>query len=93
MLQEHLDEGFTVLVDSQVQGCRATLHAPVGNEKMGVRGTGGEGDGWVGQVVGGGCGIGLRVRVSGGCGSVIVVSDWVKCLSGLASSNPRPHPR
>ena len=34
MLQEQRDQGFAVVSDSKVQGCRATLYAPVGKEKM-----------------------------------------------------------
>ena len=34
MLQEQRDHGFAVLLDSMVQGCVATLYAPVGKEKM-----------------------------------------------------------
>ena len=34
MLQEQRDHGFAVVPDSTVQGCPATLYAPVGKEKM-----------------------------------------------------------
>ena len=34
MLQEQRDQGFAVVLDSIVQGCQATLYAPVGKEKM-----------------------------------------------------------
>ncbi len=45
MLQQQPYQGFMVILDSHVQGCPAILHAPVANEKMGVRGTRSEGDG------------------------------------------------
>ena len=34
MLQEQRDQGFAVVVDSNVQGCLAPLYAPVEKEKM-----------------------------------------------------------
>ena len=34
MLQEQRDQGFAVILDSNVQGCLVILYAPVGKEKM-----------------------------------------------------------